>query len=1081
MHAPVFCCCLFSAVYKGIRKLDTNFRTLETLTFDTLREKQVSVGLLKEFLASLFLESELEHRMLFDRIGSTMVKSSAVEDIWDQLSDYWDTFNPSLLGHVIIKFGDEKLKSSLKDYEKLLQSSQATTQVSDLSNVSYKRSIPEKNWKRFSFKLHECWDDHNLENLEVLAVEIAQKFRFPPFVMVLQEVAGQDHFCVTWTIPAIIGASLKENIENMDRSDVRSFCKEHGIESITIAGEECKYSAAKIYSTYLKELYSHKEGKNLAPFKLARIEQKCVPDGSSSAKRTLVENQEAGIRKYIDENEIGNTKEPRLVLIEGAPGVGKTTFSEQFCYKWSQGKLLGKHKMLVLLPLRDNRVRSARNVSDLFQHHELQQAIAEEVESSEGEGVALWLEAWDELGGESRNKSSIFLDLVHRRVLPKATIFITSRSWATKNIMELVNQHIEILSTPNLQFSRILRENRIAPDIRSKFIDHVNSTPIMKAAMRTPATANIVSLVFQWCMDFNYPPPTTMTQLYMAFTRSLLTRHISTEEAGIEKHLQHRSLEDGLPASVKEQFLSICAMAWNGILEQRLIFVTSDIADRDTLGLMHGVGELYEGEGSQPSYNFIHLALQEFLSAYHITQRPPDEQKRIIQEHICMEHLDMVFRFYFGLTKITSQTNSEPISEDLETTAHHWLYEASKVGRYAREMQSQYAIRVMSLNSWNALDYYVLGHCIARYQIQWNLDIHSTLTGDAVMEMLSKGMASIEEASWKGEIEGCFAHCSITVDGIGWFLNTPLSILQHIKNLDFSMNKLDGIALDTLAVIIPELTQLEVLSLNGNPIGDGGAVKLMKSLHENYSPLKELNLSDSKIGCDDCVQLAFIMENLELEELRISSNCLPATCTSSIMSGLLQNSTLQTLHMSDSVLSEKDCMSLASFLQQSECQLMVLDISRCSMSDDGVLHLTRALSNNCSIRRLDVSSNPIGDIGAAAFGDVIARNSVLVELVMNRCDVTSEGCIQLAAGLTGNSSLKELMIGDNSCGVEGAKVLSKALERNKTLKVLYLRNDVSLEEGTDILLSSLSKNVTLSQLHLSVKYKRPADPRIQWN
>ena len=105
-------------------------------------------------------------------------------------------------------------------------------------------------------------------------------------------------------------------------------------------------------------------------------------------------------------------KQPHFVLIEGAPGVGKTTFSEQFCYKWSQGQVLTNHRLLVLLPLRDNRVKSARNVSDLFQHPQLQQAIAEEVESSGGEGVALWLEAWDELGEEMRNKSSIFLDLI---------------------------------------------------------------------------------------------------------------------------------------------------------------------------------------------------------------------------------------------------------------------------------------------------------------------------------------------------------------------------------------------------------------------------------------------------------------------------------------------------------------------------------------------------------------------------------------------------------------------------------------------------------------------------------------------
>ena len=54
----------------------------------------------------------------------------------------------------------------------------------------------------------------------------------------------------------------------MENTDMREFCKEHRIESITIDGEECKYSASKKFSAYLKDIYSHKEGKNLAPFKL---------------------------------------------------------------------------------------------------------------------------------------------------------------------------------------------------------------------------------------------------------------------------------------------------------------------------------------------------------------------------------------------------------------------------------------------------------------------------------------------------------------------------------------------------------------------------------------------------------------------------------------------------------------------------------------------------------------------------------------------------------------------------------------------------------------------------------------------
>ena len=139
---------------------------------------------------------------------------------------------------------------------------------------------------------------------------------------------------------------------------MKELCKGHGITSITIDGEECKYSATKKYSTYLKDIYSHKEGKNLAPFKLARIvvdKRKC----DDFTRSTLKGDQDDVIytKVHMDEYQIGTPifwtkyKQPKLVLIEGAPGVGKTTCSEQFCYKWSQDQVLTNHRLLVLLPL----------------------------------------------------------------------------------------------------------------------------------------------------------------------------------------------------------------------------------------------------------------------------------------------------------------------------------------------------------------------------------------------------------------------------------------------------------------------------------------------------------------------------------------------------------------------------------------------------------------------------------------------------------------------------------------------------------------------------------------------------------
>ena len=857
-------------------------------------------------------------------------------------------------------------------------------------------------------------------------------------------------------------------------------------------------ATVKEYSKFLRYFYSKKKGKAL-PFKLASILKKLehIEKCDDFTRITLRGDQDDVVytKEHMDESQLGTPtycKQPRFVLIEGAPGVGKTTFSEQFCYKWSQGEVLTNHRLLVLLPLRDNRVRSARNVSDLFQHPQLQQAIAEEVESSGGEGVALWLEAWDELGEEMRNKSSIFLDLVHGRVLPKATVIVTSRPWATKDLRENTNikldQHVEIVSTPSIQFNRVLREGKWLSQIHglcepephreAKFIDYVNNNPSIKAAMYTPVTANIVAEVFQWSRDTESTPPITMTQLYTAFTCKLLMQHLSSHKEEGSKSGKIRSLEE-VPADMKGRLLEMCRLAWEGIVEQQLTF--SDVVGGDTLGLMHGVRELYGEEDSQLSYHFIHLTLQEFLSAYHITQLPPDKQEQVIREHVRTGHLNRVVRFYFGLTKHNHFTTGM-ISEHLSggATAYHWLFEAGDVETVTEELGSERAVRVESSYSWSPLDYYVLGHSVAHYQCQWELDCWHASMGDEEMEMLSRGMANSAGGAWNGKIACDFSRNDISLEGVKWFVKIPLSLAGQIDKLKFTRNKLDVNALNVFSEFVPKLAKLQELSLQGNPIGKGGAVEVFKSLHHYKTPLKELNFGGTGVGEEDCAQLALLIANTDtLEVLFIGGNSLSSNSVASIMEGLLQNSTIQHLNMYGSHFSEENCMSLASLLQQAECQFRELVIRECNISGERAVHLAAVLTNNHSLAKLDISLNPIRDIGATAFGDMV-RSNTLTTLYLAWCGITSEGCVQLAAGLTENTTLQTLWMYGNDVGVEGAKALSKVIEENKTLRDLRLYDDDSLGEGVDSLLASLQNNTTLHILHLPKQYQHSADPRVVW-
>ena len=117
------------------------------------------------------------------------------------------------------------------------------------------------------------------------------------------------------------------------------------------------------------------------------------------------------------------------LLIEGAPGIGKSTFAWEVCQKWGQHKLFTEYALVVLLRFRDKWVQEAKSISDLFYHPnpKLQSEIVNDITESGGHGLLLILEGFDEASTSKRAMDSIFVRLFMGQELPKATVILTTR------------------------------------------------------------------------------------------------------------------------------------------------------------------------------------------------------------------------------------------------------------------------------------------------------------------------------------------------------------------------------------------------------------------------------------------------------------------------------------------------------------------------------------------------------------------------------------------------------------------------------------------------------------------------------
>ena len=307
----------------------------------------------------------------------------------------------------------------------------------------------------------------------------------------------------------------------------------------------------------------------------------------------------------------------------------------------------------------------------------------------------------------------------------------------------------------------------------SQFMD---TNPYMKAAMLTPVVKDIIAEVFEWRRDINTSFPTTMTQLYTAFTCKLLTQHC--------KKGTIISLEK-IPADMKKRLRELSTLAWEGTADKRLTFNSKEV-NGDTLGLMYSVRR-----GSRLIYHFIHPTLQDFLSAYHISRHLlPDIQESIIRTNHKTDHWNMAVKFYFGLTqpnRFTSRMIAERIGNPDDATPYHWLFEVADVKKLTEMLGLDRTYMVQPSHSWKALDCYVLGCAAAVCPFKWHFDFRRVcVTGDECVGMLCKGMADREVVTWPGKIAADFEGNNITLEGMRCLAHIPLQMARQIFFLNFS-------------------------------------------------------------------------------------------------------------------------------------------------------------------------------------------------------------------------------------------------------------------------------------------------------
>ena len=815
-------------------------------------------------------------------------------------------------------------------------------------------------------------------------------------------------------------------------------------------------------------------------------------------------------------NNNGCTTIPKFILIEGAPGMGKTTLCKEIAYQWAKKCLLDDTKLLFLLHLRDLPILNMKSLKDLVHYFYAFDEVATNLSKEcskiwsqkDGRDLTILFDGYDEFIGSS---DLLITNILDRKVLPQCRIVVTSRLTASGRLHSMADVRVQVMGfTDESKIQYIEQELRNYPDKIKKLQFYLDDHESIKSICYMPMMMTILVYVFKEKGQL----PSNSIELYNKFVALTISHYLQRQK----KTGDFFVLLQTLPNQCKYILSHLSKFAFLILQTEKKVFGKEDIkelcphlmlvsSDLDNLGIINSVQYLSTDKGNVCVFSFVHLSIHEYLAAYYISSIDQSRQFNELRSTFLNKVYHGTWNMFIAMNKKSwlNFHNYSVYCEDIHSESiSEWIADVKSLSLFDVDcfIQLYYNINNNVISSdvqillskedknppnacqshlylswYNAektkLEMFVVDSAVDVYNSDcFNLFMKLLINDYSIVLCTDHGLflnkisqqqvvnifkynPSIEYVVWND--------CHISESTIAAI---NISCLQHISRFHVFNCTFEHNALIKFSKLLSSINTLLYVAFDSCHFSteevDTKCSVISNNSNIQVLELKCLNINSNQITEAGEALASVILHNTGLEELNLSGNNLGEGMLN-IAKALQHLSSLKSLDVSNSNISNKVSGELSLAITANK-HLEDLHLYDTNLQYSAIVIL-QSLTTISTLKTLNINNNQITEEAGEALASVILHNRGLEELHLSGNNLGEE-LLNIAKALQHISSLKSLDFSNNNISKNVFGELSLAITANKYLEDLHLSN-TNLQYSAIAMLQSLATISKLKKLNLN--------------